>query len=65
MTSEGSATTRYRRAIDTQSIVLAELAAPEMGHVPVGDALALVTLCASSGSPKAESAAKLDSGHRR
>ena len=49
--------TRYRRAIGTHSIVLAELAAREMGHVPLGDALGLVTLYASTGSPKAEPAA--------
>ena len=57
MTSNGAALTRYRRAIETQSIVLAELAAREMGHVPLGDALALVVLYATAGSPKAEPAA--------
>jgi len=57
VTSQGSATTRYRRAIETQSIVLAELAAREMGRVPLGDALALVMLYATAGSPKAEPAA--------
>jgi hypothetical protein len=31
VTSQGAALTRYRRAIETQSIVLAELAAREMG----------------------------------
>jgi hypothetical protein len=49
---QGSAATRYRRAIETQSIVLAELAAREMGHVPLGDALALVMLYATAGSHK-------------
>jgi hypothetical protein len=53
VTSQGSATTRYRRAIETRSVVLAELAAREMGHVPRGDALAFVTLYAASSSPKA------------
>jgi hypothetical protein len=57
VTSQGSATTRYRRAIETQSTVLAELAAREMGHVPLSDALSLVMLYASAGSPKAEPAA--------
>jgi hypothetical protein len=57
VTSQGAALTRYRRAIETQSLVLAELAAREMGHVPLGDALALVLLYASAGSPKAEPAA--------
>jgi hypothetical protein len=57
VTSQGSALTRYRRAIETQSVVLAELSAREMGHVPLTDALALVTLYAESGSPKAEPAA--------
>jgi hypothetical protein len=57
VTAQGSALTRYRRAIETQSIVLAELSAREMGHVPLEDALALVTLYATSGSPKVEPAA--------
>lgn len=57
MTSQGAALTRYRRAIETKSMVLAEHAAREMGHVPLGDALALVLLYASAGSPKAEPAA--------
>ena len=57
VTSQGSATTRYRRAIESQSIVLAELAAREMGRVSLGDALALVRLYAVAGSPKAEPAA--------
>lgn len=57
MTAQGSATTRFRRAIETESILLAELAAREMGHVPLGDALSLVRLYATSGSPKAEPAA--------
>jgi hypothetical protein len=57
VTSQGSALTRYRGAIETQSVVLAELSAREMGHVPLTDALALVTLYAESGSPKAEPAA--------
>jgi hypothetical protein len=57
VTAQGSATTRYRRAIETQSVILAELAAREMGHVPLGDALSLVVLYARAGDPKAEPAA--------
>jgi hypothetical protein len=57
VTSQGSATTRYRRAIEAQSVVMAELAAREMGHVPLADALSLVILYAVAGSPKAEPAA--------
>lgn len=57
VTSQGAALTRYRRAIETKSMVLAEHAAREMGHVPLGDALALVLLYASARSPKAEPAA--------
>ena len=57
MTAQGAALTRYRRAIETQSIVLAELAAREMGHVPLSDALSLVMLYAVAGSPKAEPSA--------
>jgi hypothetical protein len=57
VTSQGAALTRYRRAIETRSIVLAELAARELGHVSLSDALALVLLYANAGSPKAEPAA--------
>lgn len=57
MTANGSPLTRYRRAIETESLVLAELAAREMGGVPLVDALQLVKLYASAGSPKAEPAA--------
>ena len=57
MTAQGAALTRYRRAIETESVVLAELAAREMGRVPLVDALQLVKLYASTGSPKAEPAA--------
>ena len=57
MATQGSALTRYRRAIETESVVLAELAAREMGRVPLVDALQLVKLYASAGSPKAEPAA--------
>ena len=57
MTAQGSALTRYRRSIETQSVIVAELAAREMGHVPLGDALSLVVLYARAGDPKAEPAA--------
>ena len=36
VTSQGSATTRYRRAIEAKSVLLAELSAREMGLVPLG-----------------------------
>lgn len=47
MTAQGNAAPRYRRAdSDPQSIFLAELAAREMGHVPLFDALGLLELYA-------------------
>ena len=57
VTSQGTALTRYRRAIEAKSILLAEPSAREMDHVPFGDARGLVRLFAASGSPKAEPAA--------
>lgn len=35
VTAQGSAATRYRRAIETRSLFPAELAAREMGHLPL------------------------------
>lgn len=57
VTAQGSALTRFRRAVERQQVFQAELAAREMGHVPLGEALALVALYATAGSPKAEPAA--------
>lgn len=57
MPAEGSPLTRYRRAIETRSVLLAELSAREMGFVTLPDALALAALYASEGSPKFDKAA--------
>lgn len=57
VTAQGTALTRYRRAIEARSVVLAELSARELGHVPLGDALSLVVLYTAAGDPKAEPAA--------
>jgi hypothetical protein len=57
VTAQGSALTRFRRAVERQQVFQAELAAREMGHVPLAEALALVVLYAAAGSPKAEPAA--------
>jgi hypothetical protein len=43
--------------VERQQVFPAEIAAREMGHVPLGEALALVMLYAAAGSPKAEPAA--------
>lgn len=51
MTAQGSPTTRYRRAIETRSVFLAELAAREMTHLPLADAVGLVSLYAEQESP--------------
>lgn len=57
MTAHGNPATRYRRAIETRSVFLAELAAQEMGHLPLVDALGLLQLYAAGESEKYERAA--------
>lgn len=57
MTAQGSALTRYRRAIERRHIFGAELAAREMGFVSLRDALGLLALYAAEDSPKYEKAA--------
>ena len=57
VTAPGSPLTRYRRAIETRSVHLAELSAREMGIVGLPDALALVALYASEESPRFDTAA--------
>ena len=44
MTAQGSAATRFKRAIERRSLLNAEIAAREMGRVSLEDALALVVL---------------------
>lgn len=57
VTAQGSALTRYRRAIEMGSLLLAELSAREMNYVPLPDALGLLALYAAEPSPKFERAA--------
>lgn len=57
VTAQGSPATRYRRAIETRSLFLAELAAREMGTLSLPDALGLVTLYAEYEPAKFERAA--------
>jgi hypothetical protein len=57
VTAQGSPLTRYRRAIDRRSLILAEIAAREMSHVPLRDALGLLALYAAGGDRKFERAA--------
>jgi len=52
LTSQGSASTRFRRAVERRSVVLAELAAREMGRLPLKEAVALVELYAATGDRK-------------
>lgn len=52
----GSPLTRYRRAIGERSLLLAELAAREMNHLPRRDALGLLALYAAENDPKYERA---------
>ena len=57
VTAEGSPLSRYRRAIESRSVLLAELSAREMRFVTLPDAVALVALYASEGSPRFDKAA--------
>ena len=57
VTAQGSAATRFRRAIERKSVLNAELAAREMGHLDLGDALSLVLLYAAADDPRFDRAA--------
>ena len=57
MTAQGSALTRYRRALERRHIFGAEIAAKEMAYVSLRDALRLLALYASEDSPKYDRAA--------
>jgi hypothetical protein len=52
VTAQGSALTRYRRALERRHIFGAEIAAKEMAYVALRDALGLLALYAAEGSPK-------------
>jgi len=52
VTAQGSALSRYRRALERRHIFGAEIAAKEMAYVSLRDALGLLTLYASEDSPK-------------
>jgi hypothetical protein len=57
VTAQGTPLTRFRRAIETRSLLLAELAARECGRLPLEDVLSLVLLYAAERSPKFDRAA--------
>lgn len=57
VTAQGQPLTAFRRAIDSRSILLAELAAREGGRLPLEDAVALVALYARLDDAKFEWAA--------
>ena len=56
MTAQGSAATRFRRAMERRSLLNAELAAREMHQVSLEQALQLVVLYAEQDDPRAERA---------
>jgi type II secretory pathway component PulM len=55
--AQGPAHTRFARAVQRRELFRAEVAAREMGRMSLNEALALVCLYASEGSPKFEAAA--------
>ncbi|MBA3244730.1 MAG: hypothetical protein H0T61_06080 [Actinobacteria bacterium] len=57
MTAQGSAATRFRRAVERKSLLNAELAAREMGRLGLEDALSLVLLYAGADDPRFDRAA--------
>ena len=57
MTAQGHPLTRYRRALERRHSFGAELAAREIGYVPLREALGLLALYAAEGSPKYDKAA--------
>jgi hypothetical protein len=52
VTAQGSPLTRYRRAIERRSLVLAETAAREATFLTLSDVLGLVSLYAAADDPK-------------
>ena len=57
VTAQGSALTRYRRALERRHIFGAEVAAREMAFLSLRDALGLLALYAAEDSPKFDKAA--------
>jgi hypothetical protein len=57
VTEQGSALTRYRRALERRHIFGAEVAAREMAFLSLRDALGLLALYAAEDSPKFDKAA--------
>lgn len=57
VTAQGTASTRFHRAIERKSVLNAELAAREMGHLDLRDALSLVLLYAGADDPRFDRAA--------
>ncbi len=57
VTTGGSAQARFVRAIERRSVLNAELAARELGHLVLADALSLVLLYAATDDPRFDRAA--------
>jgi len=58
VTSQGNPHTRFARAINSRSVLLAEIALGELEHVQLEDALRLVYLYGETADPKYEPAAR-------
>jgi hypothetical protein len=58
MTSDGTAAARFKRAIETRSVLLAEMSAREMRHVNLLDALDFCWLVAGEAPERYERAAR-------
>src|SRR4051812_9980575 len=56
MTSQGSPHARFRRALDTENLLLARACAAELPHVPLPDAPRLCALMAREHDPATERA---------
>jgi hypothetical protein len=57
VTAQGSPLTRYRRAVERESLLLAETAAREATFLTLADALGLLSLYAAAADPKFSRAA--------
>jgi len=57
VTAQGSAFTRYKRALERRHVFGAEIAAREMNYISPRDALGLLALYAALASPKYDRAA--------
>ena len=57
MSTKGSPYARFRRSLETQKLSIVLMAAAELGHVRLDDALEILSLMARDGDPRFEKAA--------